>query len=82
MAKYQSSAELEQFRRDTFDDGVYTFIFNVWHEHLEWDLSFLGPAAVEAVAKFNAPSVTPLEEPPAEFVPPADQSPQATDCPP
>ena len=69
-------------RRDAFDDGVRTFIFNVWREHLEWDLSFLGLAAVEAVAEFNVPPETPLEEHPTEFVPPADQSPQTADHPP
>ena len=45
-------------------------------------MSFLGPAAVDAVAEFNAPPETPLEEPPSEFVPPSDQSPQAADRPP
>ena len=34
------------------------------------------------VAEFNAPSETPLEEPHAEFVPVADQSPQIVDRPP
>ena len=34
------------------------------------------------MAEFNAPPETPLEEAPAEFVPLADQSPQATDHPP
>ena len=82
LVEYQSSAELEQFRRDTFDEGVRTFIFNVWREHPEWDLSFLGLAAVETVAEFNAPPETPLEKPPAEFMPPADQPPQAADLPP
>ena len=33
-------------------------------------------------AEFNEPLETPLEEPPEEFVPPADQSPQAADRPP
>ena len=55
LAEYWSSTELEQFWHDTFDDGVRIFIFNVWQEHLEWDLSFLGPTAVEVVAEFNAP---------------------------
>ena len=31
------------------------------------------------MAEFNAPPETPLEEPPTEFVPPTDHSPQATD---
>ena len=82
LAEYQSSAEFEQVRSEGFDDDVRTFIFNVWREHLEWDLSFLGVAAREAVAEFSAPPKTPLEEPPAEFVPPTDQSPQAADRPP
>ena len=34
------------------------------------------------VAEFTAPPETLLEEPPAEFVPPVDQSPQVADCPP
>ena len=45
-------------------------------------MSFLGKAAREMVAEFNAPPETPLEEPPAEFVPAADQSPQVTNRPP
>ena len=45
-------------------------------------MSFLGPAAREAIAEFNAPLETPLEEPTMEFVPSADQSPQAANCPP
>ena len=49
-------------------------MYNVWHEHPEWDLSFLGEAAREMIAEFNAPPVIPLTDPPAEFVPPADQS--------
>ena len=43
---------------------------NIWREHLEWDLSFLGEAARKMVAEFNAPLETPLNDPPAEFVPP------------
>ena len=42
----------------------------------------LGEAAREMVLEFNAPPETPLEEPPAEFVPAVDQSPQVADCPP
>ena len=34
------------------------------------------------VTEFNAPPETPLAEPPTEFVPPADQSPEVTDQPP
>ena len=34
------------------------------------------------VTDFNAPLETPLAEPPVEFVPPTDQSPEVTDRPP
>ena len=34
------------------------------------------------VAEFNAPPETPLADPPAEFVPPTDQSPEVPDWPP
>ena len=34
------------------------------------------------VDEFNAPPETPLEEPPIDFMPAADQSPQVTDRPP
>ena len=77
--EYQSSAEFRQVRDKGFEDGVSTFIYNVWHEHPEWDLSFLGEAAREMVAEFYAPPETPLEEPPTEFVPTAGQSPQVAD---
>ena len=73
LAEYESSAEFEQVQRDNFDDRVRILIFNVWRECPEWDLSFLGLAAREAVAEFNAPPETPLEEPPTEFMPVADQ---------
>ena len=33
------------------------------------------------IAKFNAPPKTPLNDPPAEFGPPAEQSPQVADQP-
>ena len=82
LAEYQSPAEFEQVRSEGFDDDICTFIFNVWRKHLEWDLSFLYAAAKEAVTEFSAPPETPLEEPPADFVPPADQSPQVADHPP
>ena len=39
-------------------------------------------AAGEMVAEFNAPPKTSLEEPFAEFVPPANQSPEVADRPP
>ena len=81
LAEYQSSAKFEQVREESFDDGVRTFIYNVWHEHPEWDLSFLREAAREMVAEFNAPPKTPLADPPAEFVPLVDQSPEVTDQP-
>ena len=82
MAKYQSSAEFKQVQGESFDDGVCTFIYNVWREHPDWDLSFFGEAAREMVAEFNAPPETPLVEPPAKFVPLVNQSPKVTDRPP
>ena len=60
LAEYQSLAEFKQVQSEGFKDGVCTFIFNVCREHPEWDLSFLGVAAREMVAEFNAPPVTPL----------------------
>ena len=54
-------------------------MYNVWCEHPEWDLSFLGEAAREMIAKFNAPPKTPLNDPLIEFVPPADQSLEVAD---
>ena len=75
LAEYQSSAEFEQVREESFDNGVSAFIYNVWREHPEWDLSFLEEAAKEMVAEFNTPPETLLADPPAEFVPSADQSP-------
>ena len=65
-------AEFEQFRSQNFDEGIRTFIYNVWREHPEWDLSFLREATREMVADFNVPPETPLTDPPAKFVPPAD----------
>ena len=62
-----------------FDDGVCTFIYNVWHDHPEWDLSFLREAAREMVAEFNALPETPIADPLAEFMPSADQSPEVAD---
>ena len=82
LAKYQSSAEFRQVQDKGFEDDVCTFIYNVWRERSEWDLSFLGEVAREMVAEFNAPPKTPLEESPIEFVPIANQSPQVADCPP
>ena len=82
LAEYQSSAEFQQVQGESFDDGVCTFIYNVWREHQEWDLSFLGEAAREMVAEFNSPPETPLAKPPIEFVPSANQSFEVTDRPP
>ena len=75
LAEYQSSTEFRQVRDEGFEDGVHTFIYNIWREHPEWDLSFLEEAAREMVAEFNAPPKTPLDEPPTEFMPAANQSP-------
>ena len=82
LSEYRSSAEFEQVCANNFDEGVCTFIYNIWHEHPEWDLSFLGEAAREMITKFDAPLETPLADLPAEFVPPVDQSPEVTDRPP
>ena len=82
LAEYQSSAEFEQVQNENFDESIRTFIYNVWREHPEWDLSFLGEAAREMVVEFNAPLETPLADPPVEFVPPADQSLEVADRPP
>ena len=76
LAEFQSSTEFRQVQDEGFEDGVRIFIFNVWREHPEWDLSFLGEAAREMVAEFNAPPETLLEEPPTEFVPAVDRPPQ------
>ena len=82
LAEYQSSVEFQQVQGESFDDGVYTFIYNVRWEHLEWDLSFLREVAKQMVAEFNASPETPLVEPPTEFVPSADQSLEVVDRPP
>ena len=57
-------------------------MYNVWHKHPEWHLSFLGEPAREMIFEFNAPPETPLNDPPVEFVPPANQSPKVADWPP
>ena len=82
LAEYQSSAEFGQVRTDNFDQGVRTLIYNVWRELPKWDLSFLGEAVKEMIAEFTAPPETPLADPPVEFVPPTDQSPEVADRPP
>ena len=58
------------------------FMYNIWCEHSEWDLSFLGEAAREMIAEFNVPLETPLNGPSAEFLPLADQSPEVANRPP
>ena len=82
LAEYQSSTEFQQVQGESFDTDVRTFIYNVWLEHLEWDLSFLREAAREMVVEFNAPPKAPLAEPPVEFLPLADQSPKVANRPP
>ena len=82
LAEYQSLAEFEQVQSENFDEGVCMFIYNIWLEHPEWDMSFLGEAAREMVAEFNAPSETPLTDPYVEFVPLADQSLEVANQPP
>ena len=75
LSEYQSSAEFEQVCGDNYDEVVRAFMYNVWCEHPEWDLSFLGEAAREMIAEFNELPETLLNDPPAKFMPPADQSP-------
>ena len=82
LSEYQSSVEFKQVCAENYDEGVQVFMYNVWREHPEWDLSFLGEVAREMIVEFNAPPKTPLNDPPAKFVPPADQSPQVADQPP
>ena len=57
-------------------------MYNVQRKHPKWDLSFLGEVAREMIAKFNTPLETPFNDPPTEFLPPADQSPKVIDRPP
>ena len=75
LSKYQSLAEFEQGCREQYDEGVRTFMYNVWLKHPKWDLSFLWEVAREMVTEFNASPKTPLNNPPAEFMPLTDQSP-------
>ena len=44
LSEYKSSAKFEQVCADNFDEGIRTFIYNIWREHPEWDLSFLEEA--------------------------------------
>ena len=82
LYEYQSLVEFEQVCADNYDEGVRAFMYNVWHEHPEWDLSFLGEAAREMIVEFNAPLETSLIDPLAEFMPSVDQSPEVIDRPP
>ena len=82
LFEYQSLTEFEQLCVDNYDEGVRAFMYNVWHEHPEWDLSFHREAAREMIVEFNAPPETPLTDPPAEFMPLTNQSPEVTDRPP
>ena len=80
LAEYQYSAEFEQVWEEIFDDGIRTFIYN----HLARASGmgpFLGEAAREMVAVFSVPPETPLTNPPTEFVPLPDQSPEVADRP-
>ena len=81
LSEYQSSAKFEQVRADNFDEGVCTFIYNIWCEHLKWDLSFLGEVAREMIVEFNTPPETPIADLLTDFVPPADHSPEVADRP-
>ena len=73
LSEYQSSAEFRQVCEEQYDEGVWAFLYNVWREHPEWDLAFLGEMAREMVTEFNTPPKTPLDNPLAEFVPSTDQ---------
>ena len=81
LSEYQLSADFWQVCEEQYDEGVRAFMYNVWREHPEWDLSFLGKAAREMIAEFSAPPETPLKDPPADpvllakLVPPANQPP-------
>ena len=35
LSEYNSSTEFEQVCTNNFDEGIHTFIYNVWHEHPE-----------------------------------------------
>ena len=50
-------------------------MYNVWREHPEWDLSFLGEVAMEMVAEWTFPFVTPIEEPSGDLALPAEPAP-------
>ena len=63
LSEYQSSAKFKQVCAKNYDEGVRAFMYNVWCEHPEWDLSFLREAAREMIVKFNVPPETPLKDP-------------------
>ena len=42
LSEYQSSAEFKQVCGEQYDEGIRAFVYNIWREHPEWDLSFLG----------------------------------------
>ena len=81
LSEYQSSVEFEQVYGEHYNEGIWAFMYNGWHEHLKWDLSFLEKVAREMIAEFSAPPKTPLNDPPADFVPPVDQTPRVADQP-
>ena len=35
LSKYQSLAEFKQVCRENYDEGVWAFMYNVWHKHPE-----------------------------------------------
>ena len=72
LSEYQALVEFEQVCGENYNEGIRAFMYNVWCEHPEWDLSFLGEAAREMIAEFNEPPETPLNNPPVEFMPPTD----------
>ena len=53
LSVHQSSAEFEQVYADNYDEGVQAYMYNVWHEHPEWDLQFLGEAVKEGSASLT-----------------------------
>ena len=72
LSEYQLSVEFQQVCDDQYNEGVWAFLYNVWHKHPDWDLTFLGEATKEVIVEFNVPLETPLNDPPTEFVPPTD----------
>ena len=35
LSEYQSSIEFKQVYGENYDEGVWAFMYNVWHEHPE-----------------------------------------------